>query len=587
MISKPTKSGNQSIGFSDLKKIFQSIPNFIFVYHSAIIFLLVFIINFLLVSPSLMPRFTEINPDDQAKYVESGWRLLRGDIRDLAWGPMVSLIYAPLHLIVGDSLDWFLLETWLGGFLLYSFLWWTTFYLAYQFKAYLSPYIMLGVLFVSTPLFSVLRNQSDAVFLGFSALALAQLIKFYQDRKLKDLGIASLMVGLGILARVETIILVATLAIIGIIIGRIKYPLYKILLSSLLPALCVLGIFFFSSLILVGDLNLGLAYKSYDSFEMNQAILTGGDIELARQETRRLFGIQEENQGSVLRAILRNPSAFTLRILANAKTIPESYFDFFGKKMGALLLFFAAWGMYGFYRKKAIIPLLILLLWPLHAFVYLGFLSLHIIPQVSYLPLLLGAVGIAGIFSPDFPPRQQGIVLLSSILILILSWITEKPAFFFGFLLLVFVLLLFRLFRLGLEQNHPAMLVPLLLLLAAGLVLRDPFPFPNYPVLGTTADEQAVYYLEEFLPSQTTILAPSPLPALAAKLSYLTMDDIPEEITSLQDFSNWLKQQDVRAILLDSNHRVRNDIYDLMEEGYSPYFSSVYASADNKFPRNK
>ena len=55
-----------------------------------------------------------VNPDDEAKYVESGWRLLSGDIRDLAWGPVIALVYAPIHLIVGSSPDWFLLETWIG-----------------------------------------------------------------------------------------------------------------------------------------------------------------------------------------------------------------------------------------------------------------------------------------------------------------------------------------------------------------------------------------------------------------------------------------------------------------------------------------
>ena len=105
---------------------------------------------------------------------------------------------------------------------------------------------------------------------------------------------------------------------------------------------------------------------------MNQSILTEGNTEQARQEARRLFGTEEENNSSVLRAILRNPGAFGLRIWANAKGIPWSYFYFFGKTQGFVLLFFSAWGVYTLIRKRAYLLLLILFLWPLHAVHPLG-----------------------------------------------------------------------------------------------------------------------------------------------------------------------------------------------------------------------
>jgi hypothetical protein len=563
------------------KNLLPKLEAIILSHRQALIFLIVFTLNLLLVSPSLMPEFSMVNPDDEAKYVESGWRLLSGDMRDLAWGPVVALVYAPIHLVVGGSPDWFMLETWIGRIFLYSFLWWSLLYLSLQLKEHLSPYIMLGVLFVFMPFFSVVKNQSDAVFVGFSVLALAFLLKFYHHKKLKYLGIGSLMVGLGVLARVETIILLATFVILSIIIGRRNYRLYKILLSSILPAVGVIGIFFLISIAKYGNLNLGMAAKSYDSFEMNQAVLTGGDIDLARQETRRLFGTQEENQGSVLRAILRNPHAFSLRILANAKTIPENYFVFFGKKLGAVLLIFAVWGVYELGRKKAFIPLTILLIWPIHALVSLGFLSLHIVPQVNYLPLLLGAIGIAAIFGQEFHPREQFVFLISCVLVSLLSWITKKPAFFFGFSLLAVVLLLHWLVQPGWKLNHHAIYVSAFLLLAASLILREPFPYPNYPKLGKSGSEQAVHYLEKNLPTQTDVLVPTPLQAIAARMSYTTMYDIPASITTLQDFGSWLKHENVNSIYLDSNRRVRNDIYDLFEEGYSPYFSLAFNSDDN------
>jgi hypothetical protein len=268
-------------------------------------------------------------------------------------------------------------------------------------------------------------------------------------------------------------------------------------------------------------------------------------------------------------------------MLANTKTLPDTNLVFFGKKLGAVLLFFAAWGVYALGRKKAFIPLALLLIWPIHAFVSLGFLSLHIVPQVSYIPLLLGAIGIAAIFGQEFHPREQLVFLITCVLILLLSWITKKPAFYFGFSLLAVVLLLHWLIQPGWKLNHHAEYISVFLLLAAGLILRDPYPYPNYPRLGKSGSEQAVHYLEKNLPAQTNILVPTPLQAIAARMSYLTMDDIPASITTLQEFESWLKQENVNSIYLDSNRRVRNDIYDLFEEGYSPYFSLVFTSDDN------
>jgi hypothetical protein len=560
---------------------FARIEAFFLCHRQACLYVVVFLLTLLLVMPSLMPSFSVINPDDEAKYVESGWRLLRGDIRDLAWGPIVALVYAPVHLIVGGSPDWFMIETWTGRIVLYSFLWWSIFYLALQFKEYVSPYIMLGVLFISVPFFSVVQNQSDAVFVGFSALALAFLLKFYQDRKLRDLCIGSLMVGLGTLARVETIILIVFMVVMGIFIGRHHFALYKLLLYSILPAICVIGLFFIASLIMVGNLNLGIAYKSYDSFEMNQSVLTGGDIELARQETRRLFGTQEENQGSVLRAILRNPVAFGVRMLANVKTIPINYFTFFGKKLGAILLPFVAWGVYALIRKKAFVPLIILLIWPIHALIALGFLALHIVPQVSYLPLLLGAIGIAWIFRRDFNPREQTVFLIASLLLLTFTIVIKKPAFTVAFVLLVFVLIIHWLLQTTWKPHSQVLQVSIFLLLAAGLILHEPFAFPNYPKLGASSGEQAVHYLEQNLPTQSVILAPTPLVAVASRMAFLTTNDIPTSISTNEDFWNWLKQNNVSAIYLDKNRRGRNDIYDLFEQGYSPYFTPAFNSADN------
>ena len=198
-------------------------------------------VNVLLVSPKLMPGFAEINPYDEAKYVESGWLLLKGEVRSLAWGPLVALFYAPVHLVVGNSPNWFILEAWAGRFLLFICLWLSLTYLAFQLKGYAfkndaSPFITVGLLFVTIPLFPIIENQSDAVFVSLSVLSIANLVAFARHQRLKNVALASVFVGLGVLARVETVVLIGTLAVLALVIGWRRQPVLKILAVSILPA---------------------------------------------------------------------------------------------------------------------------------------------------------------------------------------------------------------------------------------------------------------------------------------------------------------------------------------------------------------
>ncbi len=563
-----------------LKRTTEAIKTILKNHRMMAIILLVFSLNIILVSPSLMPEINQINPEDESKYVDSGWRLLNGDIRELSWGPIVALVYAPVHLIVGNSPDWFMIENWAGRFILFSFLWWSFIYLTLQLKEYISPYIMVGVLFIATPFFIILDNPSDAVLLGFSVLALSQLIKYYHYKEIRYLAFCSVFIGLGILARVETIVILPILLILSLLINRGNASIIKVIFNSILPGTLVLSIYIISSFALNGQINLGMTDKSYDAFEVAQQVLTGGNYNLAIQESRQLFGTKEENNGSVIRAILRNPQAFALRVYANAKTIPDSYLAVFGKKIGPILLLFAVWGVFRLIRKKAFVLLGMIFAWSLFSLLSLGFFILHLIPQVSYLPLLLGAIGIAEIFDYEPHRRTRLIFFLTTLLLLIASWAIHKPAIAVGLLLAEIAFLLFILAQQNIISSLNLGNSSILLVFAIGLILREPFPFPDYPVLGASNQEQAIHYLERNFSSQSIILVPTPLPAIASKLAYITMGGVPADITSLDDFYSYLKQGDVQAIYWDKNRRLRNDLYDLFEAGYEQYFIKSYSSPD-------
>ncbi len=546
------------------------------------ILLIALCVNVLLVASKLMPGFADINPFDEAKYVESGWLLLRGEIRSLAWGPLVALFYAPAHWVVGNSPDWFMLEAWVGRFLLFICLWLSLVYLAYQLKEHASPFITVGLLFVTIPLFPIIENQSDAVFVSLSVLSLANLVAYARAHLLRNTVYASIFVGLGAMARVETVVLIGTLAVLALIIGWRRQPALKILAACVLPALGLLSCLLLVNLVHSGDLNLGVGNKSYESFEMNQSILTGGDVEKARQDAQRLFGTQAQNHGSVVRAILRNPGAFWLRIVANAKGIPWSFFYFFGKTQGFVLLLFSVWGLYTLIRKRAYTLVMILLIWPLHAAIPLGFLAKHVIPQTYYLPMLLGAIGIAAAFSKEALPFERGILFAGSALVGLFSWVDHKPAFLFGMILVTAILAIAWLLRVAGQASGNANLTPVMLLLLAGLILRGPYSFLGYSPLGKSGEEQAVYSMEKSLPLRTKILVPFPLPAVAAKMVDVTMSDVPKNIKTAGDLWQWLKDKNIGAAYVDDRYPVSPSIAALLEAGSGTYFKHGYESEDKK-----
>jgi hypothetical protein len=546
---------------------------------NTLIFIIALVINLFLVAPRLMPAFGEINGDDEAKYVVSGHLLLEGYPRDLAWGPLLAVFYAPIHLLVGNSPDWFMLETWIGRFILYIFLWISIYYLALQFKEQAPPLIMVGMLFVVSAFIPIVENQSDALFVSLSALGLSKFIAYYRKGNLKDLGFASVCVGLGILCRVETIVLIGVITILAIIYRR--HAIIKAIAVALLPALIPLALFFTFSLLTVRSWNLGVGDKSYDSFEMNQPIQSGGITQDPRHEARILFGTKAENNGSVLRAIVRNPPAFLSRILSSLKTVPLSFLTFFGKRVAPFLAFFALWGVYTLIKRRKIALLIIPLIWALHVVIALAFFTKHIVPQAIYIPLLLAGIGMASAFENDLHPWERIVFLVASILFGLFSWVTNKPAFIGAFIFISAIFIIIQLFWFQLNSNKSLLQTSLLLLLAAGLILREPYTFLYIPDIGKSIDEQAVHYLQQSFPKNTLVLTPFSLPALAAKMNNVDFDAVPPEIKTVDEFWLWLNQNDIRVVYVNKRYMPQSEIPNLIEAGLGQDFTIGYVTENN------
>jgi len=523
-----------------------------------LVVLLLLVVNLALVAPDLMTPFAEVNPYDEAKYVDSGRSLLLLEMRDLSWGPIVAFVYAPLHIVLGGYADWFLLEIWAGRILLYAGLWLATLYLASRFRDRFHPFVAAGILFVSIVFIPVVENQSDAVFVILTCVALAAVFDFLRTKRLIHVGVASLLIGAGVLARVESILLIPILAGLAIAAGRRHHAWGRILATALGPSLAILGIYALVGFGLTGDLHhLDLGGKAWDSFEVNQSVLTGGDLEQGRLETRRLFGTQEENNGSVLRAVSRNPAAFARRIVANIGGIPDSYFAFYGKRLGPALLLLSGWGIYRLFRRREVWPLLALGLWTVPAFVSLAFLPRHLVPQVSYLPIVLASAGLCVPFVAESSQTERLLFTLSVAAFTLVGWFGLKPALVLGGVMMLVSLSIIWLQRDLLAQDGRTPVVPFLIMFAAALILRGEFAYPNYPRAGASSMEQVVHLMQASLPPGSIVLERVPLPALAAEMVALESSALAEAshpaLQSPAALCAWLREEDVKGVYLDQS----------------------------------
>ncbi|MCB2213782.1 glycosyltransferase family 39 protein [bacterium] len=522
------------------------------------------------------PQMLEINPNDGAKYIESGRLLLTWGLRNLSWGPLVAFVYAPIHLIVGNSPNWFILETWIGNFVFFAMLWVSFYLLARQLDKYISKYVIIGMLFSATIFFPIIENQSDVVFIALAALGLMFMLRFNEDQQLKYVWFSGLCVALGVFARVETIILIGPLTIFALVINRKKYKFYKVLIAALVPMVALMGLFLAVNYITFGGPNLGMSGKSYDSFQMNQAFLPGSKNEIAYNSGEAIFGTAEENNFSVPRAILRNPLATAERALANLLKLPKDLMAFFGGKQALLMVVFGAWGIYTLIREKKWMVLLLLLVWPLYAFVSLIFFSRHIIPQISYSVFMLAAIGITYTLSGKSRFIERAFLVLIAVGLLIYA-VADGSAIAFTdglILLLVGVLAIFD----TTKKANAIRPMPAMILLISLMLFTHSFRFPNLAI-GTTPEERSAHALMEAVPVGAHSLTPYHTVAIAGKTTSFLL---PSGISSTQDLLDFLESNKIQVIYVDSQMPYRSDVVAATLAKYPDAFTLYYDSPEGR-----
>jgi hypothetical protein len=282
---------------------------------------LAFILNVILVFPVFTPGLSDIGNFDEARYITRGSSLAVRDLPPLSENPVTSLFYALIYLPVRGSDFWFVYTCAIGRFLLFSLLWISSYLLARKISRISSPLIMVGLLMVLPAIVILIREGGHALFTAVSAFGLSRFLCFYRYRTLKDLWTASTLLGVSLLCRLgEGTFLIISFIALSAVIGISDKRSRETLTAAIIPCVAIVGGYMLTYYSFTGKSPFGASSYFYLSFEEGHGIAyqdkypglnfwVEGEL-----EARQLFGTMEENHGSVIHAIRRNPTAYLNRI---------------------------------------------------------------------------------------------------------------------------------------------------------------------------------------------------------------------------------------------------------------------------------
>ena len=286
----------------------------------------------------LVPTFDQIGHYDDAAYIRSGqWLVDEETLRPLACGPLISFVYGLAYLVVQESPNWFV-WTAAGGRLATYALFCVGMYLCARTlssKPAAHAALVIGLTWPVATSFFAGWNSSDLLFIAMSALGLSQLLAWLSDRSPRHLVWGSAFVGLAALTRPDGLVLLASfvvmvLATVAWEVRSLRPPGWrKLLAASLLPGL--LGGYLALYGTETGVWRTGIESRTYQAFEQGHGVVfreryahSGQDTMAAGyDDARALFGTRADNDGSVIRAIARNPAAFAERLAQSSPTCPR------------------------------------------------------------------------------------------------------------------------------------------------------------------------------------------------------------------------------------------------------------------------
>ncbi len=520
----------------------------------------IFYLVFLFLSiPLLLPELYEINPWDEAGYLNSWRDLLAGDLPSVGRNPLIAAFYALTYLPFRASPFWMVYSASLSRLVLLTLMWFSAYRFALRLDRLAPPLLLLGMLFVTPLAYDLLRFPTDPLFASFSALSLSEMLSYRQAGGRRNLLWASLWMGLAALSRNDGLVLFPILLVLGAWIARRRGELGQGLLRLAVPFLAVIGSYVLAYGLTTGEFTLGTAERAYGNFLGGQIVVhrsSGSQNPLieAQLEAREIFGTPEENDNNILRAILRNPPAYLERVVASLRGLPGVVLAAYGSRFVAPLFLLAAWGVVTLIQRREFELLSILLIWPAHLASGLAitlFRPGHL--RLPYFVLFgLAAVGLWALIGSFERARQQAAWILILAGLTAYGYVDNKLAIAFGAsLTLVAYAAGYLSWRWG-WAGRGAPALTLAFLLAAGIIVRGGFQSPKLRALGDDAREQALLALVDHFPPNTTVAAGSPGLVLASGMRYagLTSHDVPTGL-SPEAFLEWLAANNVQAIYVD------------------------------------
>jgi hypothetical protein len=521
--------------------------------------LLFFIIHLYLIHPIFLINLSELNPWDEAAYLNAGRTFSQGALPSYAGNPLIGLFYALMYLPFRNSPFWMVHSATLGRLILFALLWLGVFLIAKQLKKYANPLVMVGIFLVTPLVVEFLRFPSDPLFASLAALSLWQLLCFYNTLKGKHLWLGSLFLGLAALARNDGLALFPIFLLVSFAISWRKVHWARVILPSLVPFIGLVGGYILLYGLATGDFRPGTVERTYDNFESgHQAIFSGtGNINPtveARLEARRIFGTPEENRYSVINAIRRNPRIYLQRVWAVTKGMPQALLQAYGIRFAALLFLLGARGVVELICRKKWLLLAMLSLWPVHlvsGFVITIFRQGHL-QFPFYVVYVLASIGLTAVLEGLSNRRERYFWYLTLGGLTLYGLIDTKLAIYYGAAIFIISLWVIHTVRSRFGQLEAFKPVPLLLLLAAGLIIRGNFPSPKVRTLGDDAAEQAVVYMIDHIEPGSRVAAGTPGVVWSAKMTFmgLASTDVPTNRTPIE-FLDWMRSQDIQAIYVD------------------------------------
>jgi len=546
----------------------------------------VFILNLLLVSPLFAPTLSNVGDFDEANYIALGSRLSLSNLPTLNSYPAVALFYALTYLPVRGSDFWMVYSCVLGRLLLFSMLWMVTYRVARQLSHLSNPWIVVGLLLVSPAIGMLSQNGSHALFAVASTMGLSFMLTFHRGKRLQDLRIASVFVGVSLLCRFgEGTLLLGSFIVVSGMMGAGTRSLVRTIWAALLPCSAIVCGYMIAYSAITGKSPFGTSSYFYMAFEEGHATAyhdqyPGLDFWVeGTVDARRVFGTAEENRNSVIAAIRRNPNAYLKRLPLLAKAILRFSLSAYGRPLSVWFFLMVLQGLIELTRRREYVLVAIFFAWLSYFVIYM----LLVVQETHLLiafPVFfcLAAVGITSIVAI---PRTQQYAWLSFLAVLtvvaaVRNTMTDYMLSPLGLMLtLCIIWTVLRHTSLG---SVSAM--TLVFLFCMSLFRENPRP-EQLRTPGATSDEQALVFLVRNFPRNTRVASYSPNVPMAARMSYVELTGINTRsiVQSEQPLQQWIAKQNISVFYVDDLLRtLEPDLWNLIEKQLDKPESVMFSS---------